>query len=297
MELRHLLYFKTVAEELHFTRAAAKLFISQPPLSRQIKELEEELEVQLFTRDNKRVLLTDAGKYFKAEVEALFAKLEESKTVVRKIYKGVSGELKIGYISSVYQSQLAEILKSMQKEFPYLKTSLFEVPTLTQIKELEEGRLDVGILRAPVLSEKLKVESLFFDPFVVVIPLTDQEFATQEAFARFLKKSPFIFFNKDFAPQYNQKLMEICQRMGFTPDITHEANNVHSILQLVEAGLGVSILPSSLKKQYAQLNVSFIALNDIPVNTEVVLAYKESNQNPALAWFIQHYNAHLSLKF
>ncbi len=289
MELRHLLYFKTVAEELHFTRAANRLFISQPPLSRQIKELEEELQVQLFKRSNKQVTLTNAGKYFKDEVDALFARLEESKELVRKIHTGVSGELKIGYISSVYQSHLAEILKSMQKEFPYLKTSLFEVPTLTQIKELEEGRLDVGILRAPVLSEKLKVESLFFDPFVVVIPLTEQEFLSEEAFADFLKTSPFIFFNKDFAPQYNQKLIEICQRMGFTPDITHEANNVHSILQLVEAGLGISILPSSLKNQYAQLKVAFITLDDIPVNTEVVLAYKESNQNPALEWFISHY--------
>jgi len=289
MELRHLLYFRTVAEELHFTRAANRLFISQPPLSRQIKELEEELQVQLFKRSNKQVTLTNAGKYFKDEVDALFARLEESKELVRKIHTGVSGELKIGYISSVYQSHLAEILKSMQKEFPYLKTSLFEVPTLTQIKELEEGRLDVGILRAPVLSEKLKVESLFFDPFVVVIPLTDQEFLSEEAFADFLKTSPFIFFNKNFAPQYNQKLIEICQRMGFTPDITHEANNVHSILQLVEAGLGVSILPSSLKNQYAQLKVAYITLDDIPVNTEVVLAYKESNQNPALEWFISHY--------
>jgi len=291
MELRHLLYFKTVAEELHFTKAAAKLFISQPPLSRQIKELEEELGAELFVRNNKRVTLTNAGKYFKAEVAALFAKLEENKEVVRKIHGGVSGELKIGYISSVYQSHLAEILKLMHREFPYLKTSLFEVPTLTQIKELEHGTLDVGILRAPVISEQLKVESLFFDPFVVVIPLTEQKINNQDELADFLKKSPFIFFNKDFAPQYNQKLIEICHRMGFSPDITHEANNVHSILQLVEAGLGVSILPLSLKRQYEQLKVAFIEFEAIPVNTEVVLAYKESNKNPALAWFIKHYAA------
>lgn len=289
MELRHLLYFKTVAEELHFTKAATKLFISQPPLSRQIKELEEELGVQLFVRNNKRVALTNAGKYFKTEVDTLFVRLEESKEVVRKIHEGVNGEFKIGYISSVYQSQLAEILKLMHQEFPYLKTSLFEVPTLSQIKALEQGGLDVGILRAPVLSEKLKVESLFFDPFVVVVPLTDYKIHTQQELINFLSKSPFIFFNKDFAPQYNQKLVEICQRMGFSPDITHEANNVHSILQLVEAGLGVSILPLSLKKQYAQLNVSFIELRDIPINTEVVLAYKESNKNEVLSWFIEHY--------
>ncbi|WP_316846197.1 LysR family transcriptional regulator [Pedobacter psychrodurus] len=289
MELRHLLYFKTVAEELHFTRAANKLFISQPPLSRQIRELEEELQVQLFERNNKRVTLTNAGKYFKEEVDALFSKLEESKETVRQIHGGISGELKIGYISSVYQSHMAEILKSMQIAFPYLKTSLFEVPTLTQIKALEQGKLDAGILRAPVLSEKLKVESLFFDPFVVVIPFRDETLEKINSLGDFLKERPFIFFSKDYAPQYNEKLMEICQRLGFCPDITHEANNVHSILQLVEAGLGVSILPLSLKKQYTGMKVSFVELEGIPVNTEVVLAYKASNKNPALKWFIEHY--------
>lgn len=290
MELRHLLYFTTVAEELHFTKAAAKLFISQPPLSRQIKELEEELGVQLFTRSNKQVTLTDAGKYFKDQVDAIFSHLEESKHTVRQIHLSIGGELKIGYISSVYQSHLAEVLKAMRVEFPHVKTSLYEVPTITQIKALEQGKLDVGILRAPVLSEKLIVKTLFFDPFVVVIPVSNQVFNTDYELAGLLKKSPFIFFNKEFAPQYHDKLIEICQRMGFVPDITHEANNIHSILQLVESGLGVSILPSSLKKQHTHLNLSFIELADIPVNTEVVLAYKKSNKNPALKWFTDNYS-------
>ncbi len=170
MELRHLLYFKTVAEQLHFRNAALKLFISQPPLSRQIKELEEELGVLLFTRKNKRVNLTDAGKYFKQEVEAIFAHLEESKSIVQQIHKSESGELKIGYISSVYQSHLADVLIAMRDVFPYIKTNLFEIPTLMQIKALEQGNLDVGILRAPVHSNQLKVQTLFFDPFIVVIP-------------------------------------------------------------------------------------------------------------------------------
>lgn len=290
MELRHLLYFSTVAEELHFTKAAAKLFISQPPLSRQIKELEEELGVQLFTRSNKQVTLTDAGKYFKKQVDTIFSQLEESKHVVRQIHLSISGELKIGYISSVYQSHLAEVLKAMRIEFPHVKTSLYEVPTVSQIKELEQGKLDVGILRAPVLSENLIVKTLFFDPFVVVIPVSNQTFNTSYELTHLLRKSPFIFFNKEFAPQYHDKLIEICRRMGFIPDITHEVNNIHSILQLVEAGLGVSILPSSLKKQNTHLNLSFIELADIPVNTEVVLAYKKSNKNPALKWFIDNYS-------
>src|ERR1700754_5177133 len=121
MELRHLLYFKTVAEQLHFRKAESKLFISQPPLSRQIKELENELGVLLFTRKDKRVTLTDAGKYFKAEVDILFARLEETKSMVRQIKKSESGELKTEYISSVYQSNLADVLIAMRDIFPYIK--------------------------------------------------------------------------------------------------------------------------------------------------------------------------------
>ena len=291
MEIRHLLYFKTVAEELHFRSAAARLFISQPPLSRQIKELEEELGAQLFTRNNKRVALTDAGKYFKSEVDAILARLEESKSIVKQIHSGESGEFKIGYISSVYQTRLAEVLKAMHRQFPYVKTSLYEVPTVIQVQELEQGRLDAGILRAPVHSEKLAVKSLFFDPFMVVVPSAGKQFNTYREMVSFIKHSPFIFFNKEYAPYYNDKLIEICGRMGFTPGITHEANNVHSILQLVEAGLGVSILPASLKQQYTYLQVSFITLEKIPVNTEVVLAYKPSNKSDALQWFIDNYKA------
>ena len=291
MELRHLLYFKTVAEQLHFGNAASKLFISQPPLSRQIKELEEELGVLLFTRKNKRVALTDAGKYFKEEVDAIFARLDESKSIVKQIHQSESGELKIGYISSVYQSHLADVLKAMREVFPHIKTNLFEVPTLTQIKALEQGNLDVGILRAPVHSEALTIKTLFFDPFMVVIPAAGSKLETRKELTAYLKGSPFIFFNKDFAPNYNDKLVEICGRMGFKPEIVHEVNNVHSILQLIEAGLGVSILPCSLKRQYGYLDVSFIELENIPVNTEVVLAYKETNRSAALKWFIDNYSA------
>jgi len=290
MELRHLLYFKTVAEQLHFRNAASLLFISQPPLSRQIKELEDELGVLLFTRKNKRVNLTEAGKYFKDEVDAIFARLEESKSIVKQIHKSESGELKIGYISSVYQQHLADVLMALRDLFPYIKTNLFEIPTLTQIKALEQGSLDVGIMRAPIHSNQLKVRTLFFDPFMVVIPLVETKFKQQEELVAYIKNSPFIFFSKDFAPHYNDKLIEICQRMGLNPEIVHEANNVHSILQLIEAGLGVSILPCSLRQQYGYLKVSFIELENIPVNTEVVLAYKQSNKNAALKWFIEHYH-------
>jgi DNA-binding transcriptional LysR family regulator len=291
MEIRHLIYFKAVAEHLHFRNAAASLFISQPPLSRQIKELEDELGVQLFLRNNKRVVLTEAGKYFAATVDSIFAQLEESKHAIQQIHQAAdSGELKIGYISSVYQPHLAEVLKALRQFFPYIKTSLYERPTIKQIEALEQGKLDVGILRAPVHSEKLTVQTLFFDPFMVVVPSTTEKFSNNYELAEFIKERPFIFFNKEYAPHYYDKLVEVCHRLGFNPNIVHEVNNVHSIVQLVEAGLGVSILPLSLKQQYAGLQLSFFDLADMPVNTEVVLAYKRSNLNSALKWFIENYN-------
>jgi DNA-binding transcriptional LysR family regulator len=289
MELRHLHYFKTVAEELHFTKASEKLFIAQPPLSRQIKELEDELGVKLFERNNKRVSLTEPGKYFKEEVDGIFKKLEEAKNRVKQIEQNENGELKIGYISSVYQSDLSEVLKEMNIVYPFVKTSLFEAPTVKQVEDLEKGNLDVGILRAPVNSEKLKVKTLFIDPFVIITPKSISNFKSIDELVQDIRDLPFIFFNKSYAPFYYGKLIEICERLGFKPSIQHEVNNVHSILQLVEAGLGVSILPKSLEKQYKKLDVQFIPLPDIPINTEIVLAYKESKVNQVARWFIKKY--------
>ncbi|TZF83622.1 LysR family transcriptional regulator [Pedobacter sp. BS3] len=287
MELRHLLYFKTVAEELHFRKAASRLFISQPPLSRQIRELEEELGVQLFERNNKRVKLTDAGLYFKKEVDAILGRLTDSQNMVKQIHHNLSGQFNIGYISSTYHTQLITVLKEMRQEFPFLKIRLFEVPTVKQVQALNSNKLDVGIMRTPVNTETLKLTSLFHDPFVVVMPQETGGFTTTEALSEYLQQQPFIFFNGDYAPDYHRKLVEICQRLGFQPDISHEANNVHSILRLVESGIGVSILPKSLQWQYPYLKLRYYNLDDIPVSTEVVLASRHSNE--AIRWFTKRY--------
>lgn len=289
MELRHLLYFKTVAEELHFRNAASKLFISQPPLSRQIKELENELGARLFERNNKKVVLTDAGKYLKREADQLFSRLNENRIVVKQIHEGVSGKLRIGYISSTYHIHLIKILKEIPAVFPFVKTKLYEIPTSRQLKALEDGNLDIGIVRTPVQSEKLKITPLFEDPFVVVLPTSPSPCSDPEALAQYLKGQHFIFFNQDYAPDYHRKLMEICQRLGFTPEITHEANNIHSILRLVESGLGVAIVPQSARDQYATAKLSFIDLPPMPISTEVVIAYKAENAHPAAKWFIEKY--------
>jgi DNA-binding transcriptional LysR family regulator len=296
MELRHLLYFKMVAEELHFRNAARKLFISQPPLSRQIRELEEELGTPLFDRSGKRVILTPAGQYFKKETEEILTRLEESRNRIKQIPKNLCGEFKIGYISSTYHPVLMNTLKEMRNVFPFLSIKLYEVSSQQQIKALEEGKLDIGIIRAPVASVKLKIDTLYEDPFLLVLPEGKQEFRDLAALGNYLSSKAFIFFNKDYAPLYHQKLLEICSRLGFQPEISHEANTVHSILRLVESGAGISILPRSIKEHYPYLKLSYFELKSLPIRTEVVLAYGNTRQDQALDWFVREYNSHFTKK-
>lgn len=277
MELRHLEYFKAVAEELHFRKAAEKLYITQPPLTRQIKQLEEELGVTLFERNNKRVRLTPAGLYLKEEVDKLFQDVSTIKLVMAQYGKGQGGELKIGFVSSTLFSKISELLVQLKTAFPHLKTRLYEVPTVKQIDAIEHGRLDIGILRTPVYSDLLTLVPLFKDDFVFVISKNE---ASMKAFSLAqYSDAPFIFFNKDYANAYFNQLLEICQRHGFRPDVVHEANNVHTIIRMVEEGLGVSILPSSVAAQYSRYEVHFEPINEIQIQTEVVIAYRKGNDS------------------
>lgn len=270
IELRHLKYFLAVSETLNFTKAAKKLFISQPPLSRQIKELEQHLDARLFDRNNKRVVLTDAGKYFKEEVEGLLQQLEKIKITTNKIAKHTSGEFKIGYISSTFSGTIATLIEKLTELYPYVNFKLFELPTIKQIEALEKGNLDLGILRGPILSPKITTIPWFKDGYALVHNLQLQRIEKESDISN-LSKATFVFFNKNYAPQYYQSLLAICAKYGFVPNVVHEANNINSIIQLVKKGLGVSILPASIAENYDYPAVNFYPLKNIDLFTEVLL--------------------------
>ncbi|GAA4806803.1 LysR substrate-binding domain-containing protein [Olivibacter ginsenosidimutans] len=287
MELRHLLYFKTVAELLHFSKAAERLHISQPPLTRQIKELEQELGVQLFYRNNRRVRLTEAGAYFFKSCESLIGQLERSKQLVKQIHDSVSGEFRIGYISSTSLIALAKILQKLQDEYPLLKTRLYELSTIKQVKALEEGKLDVGILRAPIASTQLEITSLWQDKFALVCSAEKPLALGIDDFIQ----AHFISYNRHYAPHYHQQFIACCRRIGFEPQVVHECNNMHSILSLVENNLGIALVPASIKGQYPSLHLKFTDLEDIPVYTEIVMAHHHHTEHPALDSFKSGFKA------
>jgi len=270
MELRHLKYFLAVAEELNFTKASEKLFISQPPLSRQIMELEEELQARLFNRNNKKVELTEAGKYFEKEVKELFQDLERISVKTKKIAENVSGEFRIAYISSIYSSVISDLIKHLKEQFPYVNFKLFEVSTTKQISALEQGKIDLGIIRSPIKSPKIKAQLWFKDGFSVVYNKNLIQIKSEEEIPK-LKDETFVFFNKDYAPHYHDVLLELCAFYGFGPQVVHESNNINSIVQLVKNGLGISIVPSNIAKNNRDAEIGFIELKKVNLFTDVSL--------------------------
>jgi len=278
MELRHLKYFLKVAEERNFSKAAEKLFISQPPLSRQIKELEEELQARLFERNNKKVELTDAGKYFEMEIRQLMISLEKIKQKAHKIAKNISGEFRIAYISSTFSGIISELIKYLSKKYPFASFKLFEIGTTRQILELEQGQLDLCILRAPLQSAKINTRLWFRDGYSLVYNKNLYKIETDKHIEE-LSEATFVFFNKDYAPHYHNSLLQICALYGFTPNVVHESNNINSIIQLVRNGLGISIVPASLSKNYTYNELGFKNLKRANLFTEVLIATPKEEQS------------------
>lgn len=270
MELRHLKYFLAVAEELNFTKASEKLFISQPPLSRQIMELEEELQAKLFIRNNKKVELTEAGKYFEKEVKEIFQSLERISVKTKKIAENVSGEFRIAYISSIYSSVISELIQYLKEQFPYVNFKLFEISTTKQIEALEKGKIDLGIIRSPIKSPKIKSQLWFKDGFSVVFNKNLINIDSEKEIQN-LENETFVFFNKDYAPHYHEVLLELCAFYGFTPKVVHESNNINSIVQLVKNGLGISIVPSNIARNNQDFELGFIELKKVNLFTDVSL--------------------------
>ncbi|KDN54131.1 LysR family transcriptional regulator [Flavobacterium seoulense] len=276
MELRHLKYFLKLAEELSFVRAADKLFISQPPLSRQIKELETELGAVLFERNNKRVMLTEAGKYYQKEIQELVQNLERINRTTKKISQNQSGEFRIAYVSSTFSGDISKLIQFLSNEYPFVNFRLYEVPTVKQIAALEEGKIDFGIIRAPLHSPKIDAQLWFKDSFSLVFNRNNYSIESEEELEK-LNEATFVFFNKEYAPYFYDALLQICAKYGFNPKVVHESNNISSIIQLVKNGLGISIVPTAIKKSHNYPELEFVELKKSVLFTDILLATPKGN--------------------
>lgn len=280
MELRHLIYFQAVAEELNYRKAAERLFISQPGLSRQIKQLEVLLGVQLFERDKKHVELTTAGAFLKAEVDFVINHLESTRSQLKLIESGKVGELRIGFLGSASNRILPKLLNRINTEQPLITTSLEELSNSVQVEMILKDKLDLGFVRLSSVPEDLEMKSVLRDTFSLVVPKNHPiEQLNFQSVSQF-KNESFILFSSDYSNYYYEQIMSICRDSGFSPKIRHKSVHALTIFRLVENGLGVAIVPTSLKEGY-DLKVRFMEIPGIPQFTELSVIWKPANRNPA----------------
>lgn len=248
MELRQLRYFMAVAEAGNFSRAAASLHMSQPPLSMQVKALEDELGVRLLERSNHGATLTPAGAAFLEEARAALTRLESARRRAQLVGKGDIGMLSVGFVSIADYGVLPQALKSFRAAFPQVEVQLHELTTDAQIRELRANRLDMGIALAPVDDPELDFRRLHDEELVLALPSGYRAGRAQDAIdLRLLAAESFIVPPRDIAPGLHDVIIAQCRAAGFTPRITQHARQMQTVISLVSSGMGFALVPSSVR--------------------------------------------------
>ncbi len=285
MELRHLRYFVAVAEELHFGRAAARLSIVQPSLSQQIRQLEDELGFPLLRRTRRSVELTDAGKAFLTAAQHVLAEVQEAKRIAQRAYRGEVGRLVVGYISSSTYDLLPLILRAYRERFPHIEVALRELTTQEQVRALEEERIHVGLLRLPISTAMIRVDVVGREPIVCVLPEEHPLAAHERIPVSMLADEPFVLQPPQRGSGYYVQLMRLCLASGFSPNVIQEVSEMHTIVSLVAAGMGVSLVPLSTQNIRSQ-GVVYRELEGGTIMTEMAVAWKRDVHSAIIQNFL-----------
>jgi DNA-binding transcriptional LysR family regulator len=290
MELRHLRYFVTLADELHFGRAAARLGISQPPLSQQIKALEDSLAARLFVRTNRRVELTEAGRLFLIEAQATLAQAERARQVASRAQRGELGELRIGmFPSAPLTVPVGQAILAFRRRFPDVQLVLSEFESGRQIQALVERRQHIAIIRSPITPApppELVAAELFREPLVVAMsaghPLAAHKGRIPIAA---LANEPFVFYGPSMGATLPTQVLALCQAAGFEPRISQLADANATIIGLVAVGLGIAVVPAAMCQLRHEMVVSREL--DAPAATTPVWIVRHRDHSPLTRAFIE----------
>ena len=288
MELRHLRYFVAVAEELHFGRAATRLRIAQPPLSRQIRDLEREIGTPLFERTSRGVELTPAGTAFLPEARLTLSQAERAQRTALRAARGETGRLRVAFVDAATHSGiLPSVLSFFRMHLPSIGLSLFEMDAPQQAEALRDGRVDLGLLYSPPLDADrwLHVEPVYTDPVILAVP-TGHRLAGRARFTLAdLAPESFALFNREVAPSIFDGIIARCRSAGFSPRIVQQAAGWHTLVSLVGAGVGVAFIPRSLQK-FRQEGVAYRAVQDLAVEMELSAVWKRGDRSPVRERFV-----------
>ena len=291
IELRHLRYFVAVADTLHFGKAAERLGMSQPPLSQQIRQLEDAVGARLLTRTNRRVALTEPGRVLLQEAREILARTDRAVDLVQRGQRGELGELRIGFMRTTPLSQ--EVLGAIfafRQHFPAVHLQLEEMNSLQQVDALLDRRLQVGILRPGTLPPSLLSKRLFRDPLVAVLrsdhPALKRLGARGKLPIKALAQQPFVVFARNAGAGVHEHVLSLCRDAGFAPRISQEAREASTIIGLVAAGFGVAILPQSCDHIHVE-GVSYVPLAEANAMSEIHVVYRDDERSPLVPRFVQ----------
>jgi DNA-binding transcriptional LysR family regulator len=285
VDIRQLRYFVAVAEELHFGRAAKRLHMEQPPLSQQIQRLERNLGCRLFERKPK-VALTEAGKMLLGVARRTISQVNRGVEMTRQVGLGGVGSLSIGFAASAVLGPLPEIIRLYRKKFPEVMIRLQELTPAEEIESIRANYIDLGLVRERDNSNMLKYEIIVKEPFGVLLPPNHPLSECKKSLSpKMLVKENFVHFPREIAPTLYEQIAEICRSAGFIPQIAQETSEWLTEVSLVEAGLGVAIVPASVGRLKLD-GVTFVPL-DTPIRSIIALCYPSENVQPTASAFLQ----------
>jgi len=283
MELRRIQYFIAVAEECHFGRAAARLRMAQPPLSQQIKQLEAEMGVTLFTRSTRKVELTASGERFLDRAREIMLAVQDAVDEAGRVAEGMLGTVAIGFTGSATYELLPSLARVLRAELPGIELRLRgEMLTPDQVAALLDGTLDIGFLRPPVRSPDVDVRVLRREPLIAVLPESHMLAVRLNVKLSDLRDEPFITYPSHNRSVVHEAVIEACQRSGFTPAKVHEVGETSTLVSFVAAGLGVALVPASV--QHLQITgARYLPLAGNTQEVELALATRMDDRSPHVA--------------
>src|SRR5215469_1196259 len=285
-DLSQLRCFVAVAEELHFGRAAARLHMTQPPLSRQIKILEHSLDAELFVRTSRAVRLTPAGRSFLPEAKHLLKLAESAALVAKSIAAGKVGSIKIGFTGGAAQSFLPTLVTECRSLLPEVELLLKEMVSGDQIDALESGLVDVGFLRPPVARANLNSLPVFTEPLIAAVPKGHRLARHKEILIKELDGEPFITYAPFEARYFYDLLASQFAKAKILPRYVQHLSQIHSILALVGAGLGLALIPESAGMPHTE-HVALRPIRLTPARpVELHMAWRRNDENPLLPGFL-----------
>ena len=285
LELRYLRYFIAVAEELHFSRAAKRLHMAQPPLSQQIRKLEQYVGHPLFTRNSRTVALTQAGEALLERCRYLLRRLEEDLETVRRVGRGEIGTLTVGFIGSAMLTVLPTLIGNYRKLFTKVDLRLRELTTSSLVDAIRQGIVDLGFLRDAGPTEGLMVEKVLEERFVVALAKRHPLASQQKISLIELKGEPLILFARELGPLAWDKTIALCETSGIRPTIVQDAPEWLTVLRLVSSGLGFSIAPACVATIQTP-GVVCRELTKCPISTDIELARRSDHLNPIMEAFL-----------